>query len=90
MNIRYEELVKVPHRGFSAEDKAALQSLKGVGPTVIKRLEELGYHKLSQLAEVEPSELANRISQRIGATCWRNSPQAKSALEAIVAVAREC
>ncbi len=35
---------------FSEPEKAALLSVKGVGPTVIKRFEEIGIDSFSQLS----------------------------------------
>lgn len=35
---------------FSAQERSLLLGVKGVGPTVIGRLEQLGYHTLSELA----------------------------------------
>ena len=37
---------------FSAEEKTALLALKGVGPTVVLRLEQLGIHSFAQLAKL--------------------------------------
>ncbi len=72
---------------FSEDEKQALLNLKGVGPTVIQRLEELGYKTLSELRNKDPRELANDISEQLGVICWRNSPQAIKALEKIVLLA---
>tara|TARA_R110002124_G_scaffold234886_1_gene400218 strand:+ start:12750 stop:12869 length:120 start_codon:yes stop_codon:yes gene_type:complete len=34
---------------FSSEEKNALLEMKGVGPTVITRFEEIGIHSLAEL-----------------------------------------
>ena len=64
---------------FPAAEKAALLALKGVGPTVLLRLEQLGIHSLAQLAEEDASVLTQRVAQLLGSSCWRNSPQARAA-----------
>lgn len=72
---------------FSEGEKQVMLNLKGVGPTVIQRLEELGYKTLSELRDKDPRELAHDISEHLGSLCWRNSPQARKALEKIVILA---
>ena len=74
--------------GFSAEDQARLLKLKGVGATVIARLEQIGFSSMAQLAQAEASDLTRQISQMMGSTCWHNSPQARAAIQAIIDHAR--
>ena len=73
---------------FSAADRAALLAARGVGATVIARLEQLGYRSLSQLAEATPEGVTRQVADMLGATCWRNSPQARAAITGAIAVAR--
>ncbi len=73
---------------FSAADRAILLAVKGVGPTVVQRLEEYGISDLKSLARHEASALCSEISHRLGSTCWRNSPLARKALEGAIEVAR--
>jgi predicted flap endonuclease-1-like 5' DNA nuclease len=74
--------------GFSDEERAQLLALKGVGATVVARLEQIGFAELSQLAGQDPADLNDQISAALGSTCWRNSPQARAAMQAIVDLAR--
>lgn len=74
--------------GFSPAERARLLGLKGVGPTVIARLEQLGYRTLAQLAEADADDIVRRIAAHVGSTCWRNSPQARTAIETALAAAR--
>ncbi|HEY2624073.1 helix-hairpin-helix domain-containing protein [Dyella sp. Tek66A03] len=74
--------------GFSDEERAQLLALKGVGATVVARLEQIGFAELSQLAGQDPADLNDQISAALGSTCWRNSPQARAAMHAIVDLAR--
>ncbi len=73
---------------FPAPERARMLALKGVGPTVLQRLEQAGYSALAQLADVDPLAVTRQISQMMRSTCWHNSPQARAAIGAIVALAR--
>lgn len=73
--------------GFPEHEKAALRALKGVGDTVIARLEQTGFSSLSQLAGEDPAFITKQISQMMGSTCWHNSPQARAAIAAAVGLA---
>ncbi|MNF72580.1 Pathogenicity locus [compost metagenome] len=74
--------------GFSSETRAQLVRLKGVGPTVVDRLEQIGFRSLEQLAGCEAADLTKQISQMMASTCWHNSPQARGAIQAIIDFAR--
>jgi len=45
---------------FSATEKEKLLALKGVGETVIARLEQIGFSSLSQLVEEDPAFVPKR------------------------------
>ncbi|MEE1868611.1 MULTISPECIES: helix-hairpin-helix domain-containing protein [Pseudomonas] len=75
--------------GFSAEETQLLLSVKGVGPTVVKRLEQLGFKTLSELAQADALAIVTQASALVGSTCWKNSPQARAAIQAALAKARE-
>ena len=74
---------------FSHDEKQALLAVKGVGPTVIKRFEEVGIDSFEQLACYEATTIAERVASMLRTTCWKNSPQALSAVEAAIQCARE-
>ncbi|MFM4971491.1 helix-hairpin-helix domain-containing protein [Aeromonas veronii] len=73
---------------FSPQERALLLGVKGVGPTVIGRLEQLGYHTLAGLAEADTPHIVQRVASMLGSTCWQNSPQARSAIDCAIALAR--
>lgn len=73
---------------FSSQDRAALLAVKGVGPTVVQRLEQIGIGDLAELADRDPHEICAAASELLGSTCWRNSPQARSAIAAAIEMAR--
>jgi nucleotidyltransferase/DNA polymerase involved in DNA repair len=74
---------------FSKEEKEALIELKGVGPTVIKRFEEIGIHSLEELKNYNAEDIAEMVASMLNTTCWKNSPQAKSAINAAISLAKK-
>jgi DNA transformation protein len=76
---------------FNVNDRAILRAVKGVGPKVIERLEQMGYSDLEQLAAADAQDIVERAAALVGSTCWKNSPQAKAAIHAaIMAATRAC
>jgi predicted RecB family nuclease len=73
---------------FSDTEKASLLLVKGVGPTVVKRLEEMGITTLKQLSHANTSDIVAQAAAMLGASCWKNSPQARAAIDAAIACAR--
>lgn len=73
---------------FSAGERALLLGVKGVGPTVIGRLEQLGYHCLGELAGADTAHIVKLVASMLGSSCWQNSPQARGAIEGAIALAR--
>ncbi|WP_448227795.1 hypothetical protein [Pseudoxanthomonas mexicana] len=59
-----------------------------MGPTVVQRLEQMGIASLRQLAAAEPSEIVANAAGLTASTCWKNSPQARAAIQAAVDLAR--
>ncbi|MCX9106034.1 helix-hairpin-helix domain-containing protein [Aeromonas veronii] len=73
---------------FGPQERAMLLGVKGVGPTIIRRLEQLGYHTLAGLAEADTTHIVQLVASMLGSTCWQNSPQARSAIDGAIALAR--
>lgn len=74
---------------FSEEEKRSLLSQKGIGATILKRLEEMGLDDVKILAETSPNFILQRCAEITGSTCWRNSPQARKAIETAVNWAKD-
>ncbi|AYL61216.1 helix-hairpin-helix domain-containing protein [Citrobacter youngae] len=72
---------------FSTTERQALLSLKGVGPKVIERLEQLGFHSLADLKNSTVDDITQQAASMVGSTCWKNSPQAKTAIANVLALA---
>ncbi len=73
---------------FNEDERAALLAVKGVGATVVARLEQLGFHSLQQLAQAETGDIVSQASAMLGSSCWRNSPQARAAISGAIAAAK--
>ena len=69
---------------FSEDEKRSLLSQKGIGATILKRLEEMGLDDVKILAVTSPDFILQRGVEITGSTCWRNSPQARHAIETAV------
>jgi hypothetical protein len=74
---------------FSQAEQQAMLQLKGVGATVIGRIEQLGFYSLAQLQNQDAADITKQISQMIGSTCWHNSPQARASIQAIIDLANQ-
>lgn len=72
---------------FSEAEKLAMLKLKGVGLTVISRLEQIGFHSLADLSNQDAAIITKQISKMIGSTCWHNSPRARSSIQAVIDLA---
>lgn len=73
---------------FSAAQRQSLLQVKGVGPTVLMRLESLGLDDVHALASADAREVVSCLADQLGSTCWKNSPQARAAVAAAIAMAR--
>ncbi|KAF2989802.1 helix-hairpin-helix domain-containing protein [Methylocystis sp. MJC1] len=62
---------------FPAAERDVLLGVKGVGPKVVERFEQLGIHTLQKLAK-----------QDALAICEKNSPQARDAVTAAISAAQ--
>lgn len=73
---------------FSSQEREALLAVKGVGPTVIQRLEQMGFDSLRELAKADALEVVASAAGLVGSTCWKNSPQARLAVQSAIALAK--
>jgi hypothetical protein len=72
---------------FSEDEKQAMLKLKGVGSTVISRLEQVGFSSLAALKDQDAASITQQISQMMGSTCWHNSPPARASIQAVIHLA---
>ena len=74
---------------FPPEERQALLKVKGVGATVVSRLEQLGFNSLAQLAVADALEIVTQAASLVGSSCWKNSPQAKQSIHNVIAWAKQ-
>jgi hypothetical protein len=74
---------------FSEPEQQAMLQLKGVGATVISRLEQIGFYSLADLKNQEAAKVTKQISEMMGSTCWHNSPHARASIQAIIDLANQ-
>lgn len=73
---------------FPTEEHQALLKVKGVGPTVVQRLKQIGINSLQELAEANVGDIVIAVAGQQGSTCWKNSPQARPAIQAAIDLAK--
>ncbi len=73
---------------FSATEHAALLAVKGVGPTVVTRLEQMGITTLEKLATQDALTICREAAGLTGGTCWKNSPLARKAIMSAIDAAQ--
>lgn len=73
---------------FTDHERQILLATKGVGPKVIERLEELGVGGFARLAQADAAVVCAGAAASVGSTCWKNSPQARKAVQAAIDAAR--
>lgn len=66
---------------FSPDELQALLNVKGVGPTVVQRLEQIGINSLHDLAKASVVDIVTAVAGQLGSNCWKNSPQARAAIQ---------
>ncbi|MDO4640374.1 MAG: recombinase RecA [Neisseria sp.] len=69
---------------FTEEQKQGLLAQKGIGKTVVARLEAMGFDDIEKLAHADVQDVLALGAQMTHSTCWKNSPQARKAIEAAV------
>ena len=74
---------------FIKEEKEKLLQVKFVGETVIKRFEQAGINSLEQLSKSSVEEITDIVSDILNSTCWKNSPQAKKAVQNAIDFAKK-
>ena len=51
---------------------------------VIARLEQMGFSELEQLAGADAKDIVEKAAALVGSSCWKNSPQARAAIQAAI------
>lgn len=69
---------------FSESEIHSLLAQKGIGQTILQRLQQMGLDDTAKLAAAEVDDILQQGAALSGSTCWKNSPQAKAAITAAV------
>jgi len=72
---------------FTEQEKQILLATKGVGIRVVERLEQMGISSLEALAQSDARDILARGAELSGSTCWKNSPQARAAIQSAIEAA---
>jgi len=65
---------------FSTIEKEALINLKGVGPTVVKRFEEIGINSLEELGQYNADDIAELVASMLNAPRWKTTQKQRQRL----------
>ncbi|UJF25383.1 helix-hairpin-helix domain-containing protein [Suttonella sp. R2A3] len=74
---------------FNPQERKQLLGIKGIGETVVKRLEMMGFDSLESLAQADVDSILYQGSVITQSSCWQNSPQARAAINAALAYAKQ-
>ena len=74
---------------FVEEERKILLEVRGIGPVIIQRFEEIGIHSLQELSEYEAENIADLVAGMLRTSCWKNSPQSKKAINAAIDLAQK-
>ena len=72
---------------FSDSERTTLLAVKGIGPTAINRLEQMGFDNFQQLADADAKDILVQGAALSGSSCWKNSRQARAAVQAAIGAA---
>lgn len=61
---------------FSQHERRLLLSTRGIGETVVHRLEAAGYGSLHALREAGAAQVTEVVLSQLGSTAWRNRRRA--------------
>lgn len=74
---------------FTDEETKSLLAVKGIGKTVLQRLQQMGLDDVATLAAADLEDILEQGAKLTGSTCWKNSPQAKAAVSAAIEWAKQ-
>lgn len=74
---------------FTDEETQSLLAVKGIGKTVLQRLQQMGLDDVATLAAADLEDILEQGAKLTGSTCWKNSPQAKAAVSAAIEWAKQ-
>lgn len=70
---------------FTDKEIQALLAVKGIGKTILQRLQQMGLDE----AAADLDDVLELGAKLTGSICWKNSPQAKAAIAAAIEWAQQ-
>lgn len=74
---------------LSPAQTQSLLAVKGIGPTVLQRLQQMGLDDVAALAQADAADVLAQGAALTGSSCWKNSPQARAAVQAAIDWAKQ-
>ncbi|HHX2509174.1 TPA: recombinase RecA [Neisseria subflava] len=74
---------------FTDEEVQSLLAVKGIGKTILQRLQQMGLDDVARLAAADLDDVLEQGAKLTGSTCWKNSLQAKTAITAAIEWAKQ-
>ena len=74
---------------FTNKEIQSLLAVKGIGKTVLQRLQQMGLDDIATLAVADLDDILEQGAQLTGSTCWKNSPQAKTTIATSIEWAKQ-
>ena len=74
---------------FTDEEVQSLLAVKGIGKTVLQRLQQIGLDDVATLAAADLDDVLEQGAQLTGLNLLENSPQAKAAVSAAITWAKQ-
>lgn len=74
---------------FTDKEIQSLLAVKGIGKTILQRLQQMGLDDIAKLAAADLDDILEQGVQLTGSTCWKNSPQVKAAIAAAIEWAKQ-
>ena len=74
---------------FTDEEIQSLLTVKGIGKTILQRLQQMGLDDVAKLAAADLDDILEQGAQLTGSTCWKNSPQAKTTIATAIEWAQQ-
>lgn len=74
---------------FTDEEVQFLLAVRGIGKTILQRLQQMGLDDVAKLASADLDDILAQGAQLTGSTCWKNSTQAKAAIAATIEWAQQ-
>jgi hypothetical protein len=85
-SLAYNRNLRMP---FPLMENNALLAPEGIGPAVITRLEQVDIDSPAVLSKANVCDILAQASAVVGSTCGKNSPHARTAMNAAIEFAKD-